>query len=378
MGRLSYRVACLHSGVRADQVQQIKQALVNGDLDVLVGTQSILNDGLQYKNLGLLVIDEEQRFGVNHKVKLMKKYVNIDVLTLTATPIPRTLKQAMDGLVDISILETPPIERRPVSIEIVEPTKSRGSNRLPSSLHQQPTKGTRLSSISMINFDAVARGLQKERERGGQSFVICPFIDNLPMYEREIKRRLPDISVITVHGRMDNIDENVEIFADGGADVLLATTVIENGLNLPHVNSIFIGEAERYVCHNLLSCAPDSSVNFTSLLICNWHCRFGLATLYQLKGRVGRGNQQAYAYFLLGSQQALQGDAESRLAAIQSFQDLGSGRKIAEADMGIRGAGSMYGTNQSGMNDWIGPGLTNRYAELQSILLGARTILPGT
>eukprot|EP01033_Poteriospumella_lacustris_P012885 gene12885-9216_t len=153
---------------------------------------------------------------------------------------------------------------------------------------------------------------------------------------------------MTVHGRMGNIDENVEIFADGGADVLLATTVIENGLNLPQVNSIFIGEAER----------------------------FGLATLYQLKGRVGRGNQQAYAYFLLGSQQALQGDAESRLTAIQSFQDLGSGRKIAEADMGIRGAGSMYGTNQSGMNDWIGPGLTNRYAELQSLMLSSRTILP--
>lgn len=113
----------------------------------------------------------------------------------------------------------------------------------------------------------------------------------------------------------------------------------------------------------------------SSLLWCNGS--FGLATLYQLKGRVGRGNQQAFAYFLLGSYQGLQGDAESRLKAIQSFQDLGSGRKIAEADMGIRGAGSMYGTNQSGMNDWIGPGLTNRYAELQSVLLASRTILPG-
>lgn len=118
-------------------------------------------------------------------------------------------------------------------------------------------------------------------------------------------------------------------------------------------------------------------MNFALLSVCSWDCRFGLATLYQLKGRVGRGNQQAYAYFLFGSQQALQGDAESRLTAIQSFQDLGSGRKIAEADMGIRGAGSMYGTNQSGMNDWIGPGLTNRYAELQSLMLSSRTILPG-
>jgi transcription-repair coupling factor (superfamily II helicase) len=191
------------------------------------------------------VIDEEQRFGVNHKVKLLKKHVNIDVLTLTATPIPRTLRQAMDGLVDISILETPPIERRPVIIEIVEPIKNRGTERLSSVLQKQPTKGARLPSISLVNFDAVARGLHKELERGGQSFVICPFIDNLSMYEREIKRRLPDIRIMTVHGRMGNIDENVEIFADGGADVLLATTVIENGLNLPQVNSIFIGEAER-------------------------------------------------------------------------------------------------------------------------------------
>lgn len=226
-------------------MQQIKRGLANGELDVLVGTQSLLNDGLQYKHLGLLVIDEEQRFGVKNKVKLLKKYVNIDVLTLTATPIPRTLKQAMDGLIDVSILETAPVERRPVIIEIVDPIKIKGIGQLPPSLQKNSVKGVRNPSSSLINFDALASGLLKELERGGQSFVICPYIDNLSMYEREIKRRLPNLRIITVHGRMGNIDENVEAFADGGADVLLATTVIENGLNLPHVNSIFIGEAER-------------------------------------------------------------------------------------------------------------------------------------
>lgn len=213
----------------------------------MVGTQSLLSDNLKYANLGLLIVDEEQRFGVESKIKLVNKYIDIDVLTLTATPIPRTLKQAMDGLIDISTLDTPPVQRKPVIIETIQPGKT-GIERAHSdseSTSGNYRKAARKVGKIYVDFDVMAEGIRRELARGGQCFVICPHIDNLSIYVGELITRIPELRINTVHGGMGDIEEQVEDFAEGGADILLATTVIENGINLPKVNAIFICEAER-------------------------------------------------------------------------------------------------------------------------------------
>jgi transcription-repair coupling factor (superfamily II helicase) len=342
---LDIRSVCLHSSLPSSTAQQIKKEIADGIVQVVVGTHAILSDRIKYRNLGLLIIDEEQRFGVDQKVALMKKYEDVDVLTLTATPIPRTLKQAINGLIDISTLDTPPILRKAVQVAIVDPART-GIDRALSK--NEVGNNSKKKSKLYVNFDEIEKSLRRELLRGGQAFVICPHVDSLGVYEEQISKRIPTIRIITIHGQTQDIEDQVERFAMGGADVLLATTVLENGINIPTVNTIFVCEAER----------------------------FGLSTLYQLKGRVGRGNQQAYAFFLLGTHQSLQGDANVRLSALQEFQALGSGRNIANTDLGLRGAGTMYGTNQSGTIDWIGPGLSNRYSELQASLLTSRIILP--
>ncbi len=293
------RVECLSRFKTAKEQKNILEGLKSGKVDIIVGTHKILGKDVDFKNLGLLVVDEEQRFGVGHKEKIKQLKNNIDVLTLSATPIPRTLNMALSGIRDMSLLETPPLERFPVQTYVVEYSES-------------------------IIRDAIFRELQ----RGGQVYYLFNRIDGIETFADKLRQLVPDARIAIGHGQMEekHLEKIIMDFYAGEYDVLLCTTIIENGIDVPGANTIIVQDAQR----------------------------FGLAQLYQLRGRVGRSNRMAYAYFTVPPMRAIGEDAVKRLNAIEEFTQMGSGFKIAMRDLEIRGAGNLLGGEQHGHMSRIG------------------------
>lgn len=283
---------------KAEQSETL-EGLKKGQVDIIIGTHRLLSQDVEFADLGLIVIDEEQRFGVKHKEKLKELKTKVDVLTLTATPIPRTLHMSMLGIRDLSVIETPPTNRYPVQTYVLE---------------SNPT----------IIRDAILR----EIDRGGQVYYLYNKIDTIEQKVAELKKLVPEANIGFVHGQMSEIRlENTLIdFINGEYDVLVTTTIIETGVDIPNTNTLFIENADH----------------------------MGLSTLYQLRGRVGRSNRIAYAYFMYRPDKTLTEVAEKRLEAIKGFTELGSGFKIAMRDLSIRGAGNILGASQSGFIDSVG------------------------
>jgi len=283
----------------AKSVREALKNLKDGNLDIIIGTHRIVGKDVQFKDLGLLIIDEEQRFGVAVKEKLKNIRVNVDTLTLTATPIPRTLQFSLMGARDLSILNTPPPNRHPINTE-----------------------------LHTFNEEAIKEAILYEVERNGQVFFINNRVQNIYEIEELVKRILPDIRVVTAHGQMEGakLEKTMLDFIAGEYDVLIATTIIESGLDIPNSNTIIINNAHR----------------------------FGLSELHQLRGRVGRTNKKAFCYLLAPPLSTLTPEARRRLKIIEEFSDLGSGFNIAMQDLDIRGAGDILGAEQSGFISDIG------------------------
>ena len=275
------------------------KGLKNGTVDIVIGTHRLLSKDVVYKDLGLLIIDEEQRFGVTHKEKIKRIKANVDVLTLTATPIPRTLHMSMLGVRDLSVIETPPENRFPVQTYVVE-----------------------------YNGALVREAIERELARGGQVYFLYNRVEDIERKAEEISMLVPDAKVAYAHGKMtENELESVMLnFLEGESDVLVSTTIIETGVDIPNVNTLIVFDADK----------------------------MGLSQLYQLRGRVGRSNRVAYAYFTYRKDKVLTEVAEKRLQAIKEFTELGSGFKIAMRDLTIRGAGNLLGAQQHGFIDSVG------------------------
>ncbi len=276
----------------AEQARTL-QKVRSGTVDVVIGTHKLLQKSLQFKDLGLLIIDEEQRFGVSHKERLKEISQGVDVLTLSATPIPRTLNMALSGIRDMSTIEVPPADRYPVQTYVIEHNNA-------------------------IIDDAIRR----EVERGGQVYYLHNRVETIDQCASAIQRRIPGLSVAVAHGKMgeEALGDVMQAMADGQIQVLVCTTIIETGLDIPNANTLIIENADR----------------------------FGLSQLHQLRGRVGRSTRHAYAYFTYRPDKALSEVAEKRLSAIRDFAEFGSGFKIAMRDLEIRGAGNLLGAEQSG------------------------------
>ena len=273
--------------------------LAAGKVEIIVGTHRLLSKDVQFRDLGLLVVDEEQRFGVAHKERIKQMRKKVDVLTMTATPIPRTLNMSLAGIRDMSIIETPPRDRLSIQTNVVK-------------------------------FDqaVIARAIRTEMERGGQVYFVNNRVESIYSLGDLITRLVPEARVAVGHGQMNEEDlERVMVeFVAHKYDVLLATTIIENGLDIPNANTIIVNRADRY----------------------------GLSQLYQLRGRVGRSDRRAYAYLLVPPEDSLSPIAKKRLAAIREFSDLGSGFRVAALDLEIRGAGNLLGGEQSGHIEAVG------------------------
>ena len=278
-----------------ETIEQVRK----GQVDILVGTHRLLSKDVEFADLGLLVIDEEQRFGVKHKERLKQLRSQVDVLTLTATPIPRTLHMSMLGVRDLSVIETPPENRYPIQTYVME-----------------------------MNPGAVREAIQREMARGGQVFYLYNRVDTIERKVEELQALVPDARIAYAHGQMTEIQlENTLFdFIEGQYDVLVTTTIIETGVDIPNANTLFVENADY----------------------------MGLSTLYQLRGRVGRSNRVAYAYFMYEQQKVLNEVSEKRLQAIKDFTELGSGFKIAMRDLSIRGAGNLLGAQQHGFIDAVG------------------------
>ncbi len=281
-----------------EQKQTIKN-LENGMADIVIGTHRLLSKDVRFKNLGLIIVDEEQRFGVAHKEKLKRIKENVNVLTLTATPIPRTLHMSLSGIRDMSILEEPPEERIPVQTFVME-----------------------------SNEQFVRDAVHRELARGGQVYYLHNRIDNIYEAAARLQKLVPEARIQYAHGRMSEheLEEIMQDFIEGDIDVLVCTTIIETGLDIPNVNTIIIQDADR----------------------------MGLSQLYQLRGRVGRSNRTSFAYFMYRKDKVLQETAEKRLQTIREFTEFGSGFKIAMRDLEIRGAGSLLGAEQHGHMETVG------------------------
>ncbi len=280
-------------------ISQALKDLEDGKTDIIIGTHRLLSKDIKFKDLGLMVIDEEQKFGVAAKEKLKQIKVNVDTLTLTATPIPRTLQFSMMGARDLSVINTPPPNRHPIQTE-----------------------------LHAFNEEIIRDAIHYEISRGGQVFFIHNRIQNIQEVAGMIQKYLPDSRVVTAHGQMDGgkLEEIMLGFIEGEFDVLVATTIVESGLDIPNVNTIFINEAHHY----------------------------GLSDLHQLRGRVGRSNKKAFCYLLAPPMSVLTEEARKRLRAIEEFSELGSGFNIAMRDLDIRGAGNILGAEQSGFISDIG------------------------
>ncbi|HNN60230.1 MAG TPA: transcription-repair coupling factor, partial [Leptospiraceae bacterium] len=277
----------------AKEVADVKRRATSGEVDVVIGTHSLLAGDVRFKNMGLLVIDEEQRFGVAHKEALKKMKVLVDVLTLSATPIPRTLHMSLAGIRDLSIIETPPRNRLPVMTHVMEDSDSQFK-------------------------EAVTR----ELERGGQVFYLHNRIDTIERAAARVRSLIANVQVGILHGRMedDEVEDILMDFVDNKYQVLVTTTIVENGIDIANANTLIVDDADH----------------------------FGLSQLYQLRGRVGRSDRQAYAYFFFREKRALSETAMKRLNTILEYQELGSGFKVAMRDLEIRGAGNILGKEQSG------------------------------
>ncbi|MEM1315417.1 MAG: transcription-repair coupling factor, partial [Pseudomonadota bacterium] len=287
------RVRQLSRFVGAKEAAETKAGLADGSVDIVVGTHALLAKGVRFKRLELLVIDEEQHFGVKHKERLKELRSDVHVLTMTATPIPRTLQLSMSGVRELSLIATPPVDRLAVR-----------------------------SYISEFDPVTVREALLRERFRGGQSFFVVPRISDLAEIEDFLREQLPELSVITAHGQLaaGELDEKMNAFYDGQADVLLATTIVESGLDIPRANTLIVHRADM----------------------------FGLAQLYQIRGRVGRSKLRAYAYFATEPRKSLTAAAEKRLKVLGSLDSLGAGFTLASHDLDLRGAGNLLGEEQSG------------------------------
>lgn len=275
------------------EIKQIAENLKSGKTDIVIGTHRLLNKEIQFKDLGLLIIDEEQKFGVAAKERLRQLKLSVDTLTLTATPIPRTLQFSLLGARDLSIINTPPPNRLPVQTEIID-----------------------------FNEDLIRDAINYELERGGQIYFVHNKVEDILAVEDIIRRICPGIKTCVGHGQMDpkELEGKILDFMAGDYDILIATTIVENGIDIPNANTIIINQAQN----------------------------FGLSDLHQLRGRVGRSNQKAFCYLIVPSMAAITDDARRRLRAIEAFSDLGSGFNIAMQDLDIRGAGNLLGGEQSG------------------------------
>ncbi|MDA9350645.1 transcription-repair coupling factor [Planktomarina temperata] len=285
--------------VSAKAANETRDGLARGTVDIVIGTHAVLADQVRFKNLGLLVIDEEQRFGVGHKEKLKQLRSDVHVLTLTATPIPRTLQLSLTGVRDLSIIGTPPIDRLAIRTYVSE-------------------------------FDAITlrEALLREHYRGGQSFFVVPRIQDIPDMEAFLREHVPEVSVVVGHGQMPagELDDKMNAFYDGKYDVLLATTIVESGLDIPTANTMIIYRADM----------------------------FGLSQLYQIRGRVGRSKTRAFAYLTTKPRVKLTPTAEKRLRVLGSLDSLGAGFTLASQDLDIRGAGNLLGEEQSGQMRDVG------------------------
>ncbi|MDO8794702.1 MAG: transcription-repair coupling factor [Vicinamibacterales bacterium] len=285
---------------RTRQEQQASlESLAAGKLDVIIGTHRLLSKDVQFKDLGLLIVDEEQRFGVAHKERIKQMKKRVDVLTMTATPIPRTLNMSLVGIRDMSVIETPPKDRLSIQTNVVK-------------------------------FDSavIERAVKNEIARGGQVYFVHNRVESIFSIGNLLQRLVPDARIVVGHGQMGEheLERAMLAFVQKEADILLATTIVENGLDIPNANTIIINRADRY----------------------------GLSQLYQLRGRVGRSDRPAYAYLLIPPEESLTPVARKRLAAIREFSDLGSGFRVAALDLEIRGAGNLLGGEQSGQIDSVG------------------------
>lgn len=282
----------------AEQKKTI-EGVRKGSVDIVVGTHRLLGKDISYKNLGLLIVDEEQRFGVTHKEKLKQIKNDIDVLTLTATPIPRTLHMSLVGIRDMSVLEEPPVDRMPIQTFVMEK-----------------------------NAEVVREAILREIGRGGQVYYVYNRVGNMDIVANEIAKLVPEAVVSFAHGQMNEreLERTMFQFVEGDIDVLVSTTIVETGLDIPNVNTIIIEDADR----------------------------LGLSQLYQLRGRVGRSNRTAYAFLMYKRDKLLKEVAEKRLAAIKEFTELGSGFRISMRDLEIRGAGNLLGARQHGHMEAVG------------------------
>ncbi|WP_033073821.1 transcription-repair coupling factor [Sphingopyxis sp. MWB1] len=279
--------------VPAAEATKTREGLANGQIDIVVGTHAVIAKSVEFKNLGLVIVDEEQRFGVVHKERLKQLKADVHVLTLTATPIPRTLQMAMSGLRELSVIQTPPVDRLAVR-----------------------------TYVAPWDPVVIREALLREHDRGGQSFFVTPRIKDLPDIEEFLRTRVPEIKYVVAHGQMapGEVEERMSAFYDRKYDVLVSTTIVESGLDIPSANTLIIHRADR----------------------------FGLAQLYQLRGRVGRSKTRAYAYLTTPDNGAITDTAEKRLKLLGDLDTLGAGFQLASHDLDIRGAGNLVGDEQSG------------------------------
>src|SRR5216683_613673 len=279
--------------VAPKQLSQVKKGLADGSIDIAVGTHALLGKSIKFRDLGLLIVDEEQHFGVSHKERLKQLRAQVHVLTLSATPIPRTLQLALTGVRDLSIIASPPVDRLAVRTFVAP---------------HDPLM--------------IREALLRERYRGGQAFYVVPRIEDLAAVKDFLDKNVPEMKVAVAHGQMPPtvIEDIMSAFYDGKFDILLSTTIIESGLDMPTANTLIVHRADM----------------------------FGLAQLYQLRGRVGRSKLRAYALFTLPAQQKITAQAERRLKVLQSLETLGAGFQLASHDLDIRGAGNLLGEEQSG------------------------------
>ena len=293
MKGLPCRVEYLSRARTAAQAKAVLKGLSDGEVGILIGTHRILGKDVHFKDLGLLIIDEEQKFGVSVKEKLRQLKVNVDTLTMTATPIPRTLQFSLMGARDLSVISTPPPNRYPIQTE-----------------------------LHTFNEEIIADAINFEMSRNGQVFFVNNRIANLPELKAMILRHIPDCRIAIGHGQMEpsELEQIILGFVNYDYDVLLATTIIESGIDIPNANTIIINQAQN----------------------------FGLSDLHQMRGRVGRSNKKAFCYLLAPPLSSLTPEGKRRLQAIENFSDLGSGIHIAMQDLDIRGAGNMLGAEQSG------------------------------
>jgi len=287
------RIGILSRFQSSKEVKALLPDLASGGVDIIIGTHRVLQKNIQIKNLGLVIIDEEQWFGVRHKERMKQLRTQVDVLTLTATPIPRTLQMAFSGVRDLSVIETPPPGRLAIRTQVLR-----------------------------FNANVIREAIRRELARGGQVFYVHNRVQSIERTASWIQELVPEAQVLTAHGQMNSYTlERVMLkFFHGDADILVASTIIQSGLDVTRANTILVDRADT----------------------------FGLAQLYQLRGRVGRAGHQAYAYFFFPNEEILTTDAQKRLMAIQEFAELGSGFRIAAADLEIRGAGNLLGKQQSG------------------------------